>query len=144
MTKVTQSKNYACVIKILSIVAGVMVLVGLILRYLCHIKLLDPMLIMGFGLASVVFYVRAFESPAGVQQESDTVANPSLKNLWSSKAFVNFSHKIFFLGMCILSVGLLFFIMHWPGGKIMFLLGLITALLGLALKITANIVRSNS
>lgn len=143
MTKVTQSKNYARFIKILSIVAGVMILIGLISRYLCYIKLLDSLLITGFGLAAVVFYVRAFESPAGAQQQSDAVVNPSLKNLWSSNAFVNFSHKIFFWGLCVFAVGLLFVIMHWQGGKMMFLFGLISALMGLTLKITANKARSN-
>lgn len=95
MPKLLQHKAVRTALRVMLGLGAVLTVVGLILKY-THVTSI-PM-VAGFSLAALSFFFMAYE-----------------KN--------TFDHLLLFWSMSVVLIGVLFLLMHWPGGRIMTVVG---------------------
>ena len=117
--------------------SAVCIVVGLALKYLAHNPLGTEALVMGFGVFALFAFLMAYEKPKGLPEEEEETDSQTaeMRNIWQSRAMLLFTQKIWGWGLAVLSIGLLFWLNHWPGGILMFPLGLFFTVIALALKL---------
>lgn len=134
---IMRSGIYVSVTKWVFRVAGIILLAGLICHYLCQSNALDMLLIAGFSLMSLMLFLRAYENSDYAPEDADSKAEAGTdsreQSFWTSPAFVSFARKMFFLGLAVLFIALLFLVFAWPGYKTMLVCSLPCVLIGLVL-----------
>ena len=102
-------------IKILIMRGGVVAAVGLVLRVL-SIESAPNLLIVGFGTLAVASLFLNVLFPYKVKDDN-MAFNMQMEPIW------NFSMRITGMSLTTLLIGVLFRMMHWPGGKTLLLIG---------------------
>lgn len=87
-------------------------------------------LIYGFAMLALLFFIKAYE-PQNPQEE-ERVETPTLL---TSKGFATFVHKIFWWGCTTLTVAALFTLCRWARYEVLLVVGVITFIAGLVMKL---------
>lgn len=102
-----------------AIMGGALLLVALVLK-LAGVHYNDALLTVGFGTLAIVAFLldKIFPTPIkGLDTDS-----PHLLNIWK------FTMRLTGYCLAVALIGLLFVLQHWPGGKTMFYVGVLTLL----------------
>ena len=119
MNQITDSPKFRHFMKQVAIMAGALLLVALVLK-LAGVHYNDALLTVGFGTLAIVAFLldKIFPTPIkGMDTDS-----PHLLNIWK------FTMKLTGYSLAVALVGLLFVLQHWPGGKTMLYVGVLSLL----------------
>lgn len=128
------------------VMVGILFVLGCVLRYLVHQPLGYELLIVSFGLCSVLFYFKAFEPlakqpwdekynldgadiPMDVQRMIDDQQQVldhgmGLQKMAISLVIRNFLHKLLCWSLAVGVISILFYMNHWPGADSMAIIAL--------------------
>ena len=110
MNPITNSPKFRPFMLKVAIMGGALLLVGLVLR-LAGVHFNNALLIVGFGTLAIVAFLLHKIFPASPETPMAQIRD--------------FAMTITGDALASALIGLLFFILHWPGGRIMFYLALI-------------------
>ena len=119
MDPITKSPKFRPFMLKLAIMGGALLLVGLVLT-LAGVHFNNALLIVGFGTLAIVAYLlgKIFPQPIkGLDTDS-----PHLLNIWQ------FTMRLTGYALAVTLIGLLFVLQHWPGGKTMLYVGVLSLL----------------
>ena len=119
MNSITDSPKFRTFMKQVAIMGGVLLLVALVLK-LAGVHYNDELLTVGFGTLAIVAFLldKVFPNPIkGLDTDS-----PHLLNIWK------FAMRLTGYSLAVALIGLLFVLQHWPGGKTMLYVGVLTLL----------------
>ncbi len=145
LNNLVESPGYKTFTNRLRIMASIAALCGLVGQFLLHVESMSVFMIVGFGTLAIVFFLKAYERPKSLLDNFEDTENQPLQpvGFWASKAFANYSQKLFGWGVAVLIIGLLFFLEHWPGWQSMLRMGLPSGILGVVFKLISNKARNN-
>ena len=109
MDQITQSPQFKPFMKKLAIMAAVLTLVALVLK-LRGVHVGDTLLIVGMGTLSIVMFMLGWLFPCPAETG---------RPIW------NFAMRLTGFSLSADIIGVLFLIMHWPGGKTIFMAGIV-------------------
>ena len=119
LDKIAESPKFRPFMKQVAIMAGALLLVALVLK-LAGVHYNDALLTVGFGTLAIVAFLldKIFPTPIkGLDTDS-----PHLLNIWK------FAMKLTGYSLAVALIGLLFVLQHWPGGKTMLYVGVLSLL----------------
>ena len=119
MNQITNSPNFRPFMLKVAIMGGALLLVALVLK-LAGVHYNDALLTVGFGTLAIVAFLldKIFPTPIkGLDTDS-----PHLLNIWQ------FTMRITGYALAVALIGLLFVLQHWPGGKTMLYVGVLSLL----------------
>lgn len=103
LPKLLQHKAVRIALRVMLGLGAVLTFVGLILKFT---NVTSIPLVVGFALAAISFFLMAYE-----------------KN--------TFDHLLLFWSMGVVLIGVLFLLMHWPGGRMLTIVGALCVLIAL-------------
>ena len=113
--KVVQSPRFKSFMNKLAIIGATATMVGLLLRFL-GLKGGSPALIVGISVLSVVAFMLGSIFPCPHSIEDDNYVG-GMQPIWK------FAMTLTGWSLAVLLMGLLFTLMHWPGGMRMLIIG---------------------
>lgn len=143
---VGENQGYSQFMKWLHIAALVVTVIGLVGRYLFHSGSMSLFVMLGMGTLALVYFLKAYERPKNLSECKENDENQPVQSVsfFASSAFAFFAQHLYGWSMAVLICGLLFFLQHWPGGRIMTAVGVLVVVIAVVLKIIGNKARNNS
>lgn len=123
LDNIINNPNYRSFMRKLIHFGTIVVVIGLI-RYLVNGD--TSILIPGFGIWAIRFFLKAYEHP---------LDKPGKDTPSELQSFDLFAHKIFWWGASALTIAILFTLCHWAGYLQLLIIGLIAFVSGLVLKL---------